>query len=112
MVPYVYPYTLFLIGFIVFYKAVALFLINRRTTYYVTNKRIVRDYHFIRYKSSEIPIRQIRGIEEGVSMLGRPFKLGDVKIVSGKGTAMVILFKFINDSTEVANKIRELIATD
>jgi uncharacterized membrane protein YdbT with pleckstrin-like domain len=109
MVPYVYPFLSFFIGFIIFYKGISLFLINRRTTYYVTDKRIIRDYQFIKFKRVEIPIKQIRGIEEGISILGKPFKLGDVRMVSGKGSSMEIVFRFVNDSTEIADKIRRLI---
>lgn len=109
MVPYVYPYLAFLVGFIILYKGISLFLISRRTTYYITDKRIIRDYQFVRFKCVEIPIRQIRGIEEGVSVLGRPFNLGDVRIVSGKGSSMEVVFKFIDNSTEIADKIRRLI---
>lgn len=110
-VPYAVPTITYIIWFIIFYRGISLTLIYRRTIYYVTNKRVLREYRFVKLKSNEIPIPQIRAIEESRSILGNMFNLGDVNIFSGQSKSMIVKFANISNSTKVANEIRKLVGT-
>lgn len=110
-VPYAVPTITYIIWFIVFYRGVSLTMVYRRTTYYVTDKRVLREYKFVKLKSNEIPISQIRAIEESRSLLGNLFSLGDVNIFSGQSKSMTVKFADISNSTRVANEIRGLVGS-
>jgi uncharacterized membrane protein YdbT with pleckstrin-like domain len=102
---------IYAIGILVFFYGLAEFIRRRRTRYYATNKRIVREYRSpTSLNSKEVPLNMVRAVTVKRGLIGSIFKVGDVVVSSGRGRLMNVKFKSIENAEEMANRIRELIA--
>lgn len=107
--PYVYPFTLFIIFLYLFFSGIYLYWSNICTTYYITDKRVIKEYQFVRLRTHEIPLNKIRSIKEGKTFFESLAKLGNVRIASGKGKGLAFTIKNINNARTLANQLRDLI---
>lgn len=108
--PYVYPTISFITALYFFSSGIKIYWANELTQYYATSKRVISEYRFISLKRQEIPLDKIRGIEERKSILETLAGLGNIRIASGGGGGSVQLnIKNIEDSSEFANKLRNLV---
>lgn len=105
--PYVYPTVTFLVGLYLFSTGLFTYWKNTLTTYYVTNRRLIREYRFISLIRREIPFTKVRGVEERKSLWEAIAGLGNVRVASGGGGTLSIVVRNITSSTEFADEIRE-----
>lgn len=102
---------IYAIGILVFFYGLAEFIRRRRTRYYATDKRIVREYRSpTSLNSKEVPLNMVRAVTVKRGLVGSIFKVGDVVVSSGRGRMMNVKFKSIENAEEMADRIRELIA--
>jgi hypothetical protein len=108
--PYVYPTITFLVGLYLFSSGLRTYWANTLTTYYVTDRRVIRSYRFISQNRQEIPLDKIRGIQERKSVLEVLAGLGNIQVASGPGgDALTIVIRHIENSNEFADELRNLI---
>jgi len=109
-VPYMYPTVTFLVWLYLFSSGLRTYWANTLTTYYVTDKRVIRSYRFISQNRQEIPLDKIRGIQERKSVLEVLAGLGNIQVASGPGgDALTIVMRHIENSNEFADELRNLI---
>jgi uncharacterized membrane protein YdbT with pleckstrin-like domain len=106
----IFGWILYAIGIIIFFYGLAEFIKTRRTNYYATDKRIIKEYKTLySLRSNEIPLSMVRAVTVKRDLMGTLFKVGDVLVSSGGDKIMNIDFKFIDNPDEIANRIRQLI---
>lgn len=109
-VPYMYPTATFLVWLYLFSSGLRTYWANTLTTYYVTDRRVIRSYRFISQNRQEIPLDKIRGIQERKSVLEVLAGLGNIQVASGPGgEALTIVMRHIENSNEFADELRNLI---
>ena len=69
ILPYVYPFVLFLMGLYLFFKGAMRYLRNLHITYTVTDRRVVHMYKFLWLSTKEIPVSRIISISEASARL-------------------------------------------
>lgn len=110
LVPYVYPTVTLLVGLYLLSSGLLIYWKNTLTTYYVTTERVIKAYRFLSLVQQEVPLDKVRGVEERRSFAETMVGLGNIRIASGSGGgALEIVVKNIEDSTEFADEIRNLL---
>jgi hypothetical protein len=110
IVPYIYPTVTLLFGLYLLSSGLLTYWKNTLTTYYVTSKRVIKTYRFISLVQQEVPLNKIRGVEQRRSFTETLVGLGNIRIASGGGGGTLeVVVKNIEDSTDFADKIRNLL---
>ena len=107
--PFVYPTVAFVVGLFLFSTGIHTYWTNTLTTYYVTNRRLIKEYRFISLVKQEIPFGKVRGVEERKSLWEALVGLGNVSVSSGGGRELRIVIRNIYSPTAFADEIRELV---
>ncbi len=103
-------YIFYFFGVLVILHGLSDLVVALRTTYYVTNMRILKEYRSpMKLEVTEIPIGKIRGIETRKGFWEVLFKLGQVVVASGAGRYFEIRFRYIDNAEKVAEEIRSLL---
>lgn len=109
LLPYVYPTAAFVVGLYYLSSGLYLYWRNSLTTYYITDRRVIRNYRFLSLSQKEIPLQKVRGIEEARSISETLLDIGSVKIASAGGGGTVNLqINNIRQPSEFASEIRKL----
>ena len=109
ILPYVYPFILFIIGLWFFFKGAMRYLRNLHITYTVTDRRVIHMYRFLWLNTKEIPVSRIISISESRSFFEIITGRGSVVVASGIGERQVIRIEEINDPGPVAEALRALL---
>ncbi len=109
LLPYVYPFVLFLIGLYLFFKGAMRYLRNLHITYTVTDRRVVHMYRFLWLNTKEIPVSRIISISEARNFFEILTGRGSVVVASGIGQRQVIRIEEISDPGPVADALRSLL---
>lgn len=107
--PYVYPTIALVVGLYLFSTGLHTYWTNTLTVYYVTNRRLIKEYRFISLVRQEIPFEKVRGVQERKSLVESMVGLGNVRVSSGGGSALEIVIRNIYSSTDFADEIRSYI---
>ncbi|MFC7078786.1 PH domain-containing protein [Halorussus caseinilyticus] len=83
---------------------------NSLTTYYVTSRRIIKEYRFLSLVRREIPREKVRGVQERKSAIEALVGLGNVLVASGGGRSLEIRMRNMEQSESFADSIRTLIS--
>ncbi len=108
-VPYVYPTVTFVVGLYLFSTGLYTYWKNTLTAYYVTNKRLIKEYRFISLVRHEVPFEKVRGVQERKSIWEALVGLGNVRVASGTGGTLEIVIRNIYSPTEFADEVRNLL---
>lgn len=111
MLPYVYPTVTFVVGLATFSTGLYTYWTNTLTNYYVTNKRVIREYRFISLARHEIPLTKVRGVQERKSFTEAFVGLGNIRVASGGGHSLEIRMRNMADSASFADDIRTLLSS-
>lgn len=109
LIPYVYPIGMFVVGLYFFSVGLFIYWTNSLTTYYVTNKRLIKEYRFVSLVRRELLFEKVRGVEERKSMWEAVIGLGNVRVASGGSCALEITVRNIRFPNEFADEIRSLV---
>ena len=109
LTPYVYAFVPFMVGLIVFSRGAYRYWVNHCTTYYVTDRRIIRMYQFGWLHTTKIPVARIISISESRSFFEVMTGRGSVLVASGIGLGQKIKMEDIDSPGPVAEAIRGLI---
>ena len=109
LLPYVYPFVLFLIGLYLFFKGTMRYLRNLHITYTVTDRRVVHMYKFLWLNTKEIPVSRIISISEARNFFEILTGRGSVVVASGIGQRQIIRIEEISDPGPVADALRSLL---
>ena len=107
--PYLYPFLPFLVGMYFYFRGIIKYWINHHTTYYVTNRRVVRMYRFGWLDTTEIPVNAINSISQTRTLLETLTGRGSVLVASGIGAHHKVLMEEIDDPGPAAETVRRLI---
>jgi MFS family permease len=107
--PYVYPAVAFAVGLYLLSTGLHTYWTNTLTIYYVTNRRIIKEYRFISLVKQEIPFEKVRGVEERKSIWEAIVGLGNVRVASGGGGALEVVVQNIYSPTEFADEVRNFL---
>lgn len=107
--PYVYPTVTFLLGMYFFSTGLYAYWTNTLTTYYVTDRRLIKEYRFISLVRQELPFEKVRGVQERKSLWETLAGLGNVQVASGGGQSLELTIRNIPSSTDFADQIRNLL---
>lgn len=107
--PYVYPTVSLAIGLYLFSTGIHAYWTNTLTTYYVTNRRLIKEYRFISLVRQEVPFDKVRGVEERKTVWEALVGLGNLRVASGGGGTLEIVIRNIYYPTKFADKIRDLL---
>ncbi|MFB6131197.1 MAG: PH domain-containing protein [Salinigranum sp.] len=108
-VPYVYPTVTFLLGLYGLSSGLYTYWKNTLTTYYVTNRRLIKEYRLISLRRQEVPFEKVRAVEERRSIPEALVGLGNVRVASGEGPGLAIVVRNVSRSTAFADRIRDLL---
>jgi len=109
LLPYVYPFVLFLIGLWLFFKGAMRYLRNLHITYTVTDRRVIHMYRFMWLNTKEIPVSRIISIAEARNFFEIITGRGSVVVASGIGERQVIRIEEISDPGPVAAALRGML---
>ena len=109
VVPYVYPFVLFMAGMYLFFKGAMRYLRNLHITYTVTDRRVIHMYRFLWLHTKEIPVSRIISISEARNFFEVLTGRGSVVVASGIGERQVIRLEEISDPGPVAEALRGLL---
>lgn len=104
--PYVYPTVPFVVGLYLFSTGLFTYWTNSLTTYYVTNRRLIKEYRFISLVRQELPFEKVRGVEQRKSLWEALVGLGNVRVASGGGATLEIIVSNVYRSNRFADEIR------
>lgn len=104
--PYVYPTVPFVVGLYLFSTGLFNYWTNSLTTYYVTNRRLIKEYRFISLVRQELPFEKVRGVEQRKSLWEAMVGLGNVRVASGGGGRLEIVVSNVYRSNRFADEIR------
>jgi hypothetical protein len=107
--PYVYPTVAFVAGLLLFSTGLHTYWTNTLTTYYVTNRRLIKEYRFISLVRQELPFEKVRGVQERKSVWEALVGLGNVRVASGGGGTLEIVVRNVYRPTAFADEIRNLV---
>ncbi|WP_227130923.1 PH domain-containing protein [Halorubellus salinus] len=107
--PYVYPTIAFITGLYFLSEGLQTYWTNSLTKYYITNQRIVKEYRLLSLIRREIPFGKVRAVEIRKSPTEAIVGLGNVRVASGEGGTLEIVMQNIENTTDFADKIRNLI---
>lgn len=108
--PYVYPTLTLVVGLYLFSVGLYTYWSNSLTTFYLTNKRVVKEYRFLSLIRQEIPRQKVRGVQERKSFIETMVGLGNVVVASGGGGSLEIRMKNMERSGSFASHVREVIS--
>lgn len=108
--PYIYPTVPLVIGLTAFSRGLYRYWSNALTSFYITDQRVIRSFEFLSKVTKEIPLEQVRGIQERRS-IGEAFAgLGNVQVASGAGgSTLEVVVRHVEDATEFADELRTLV---
>ena len=106
LVPYVYPFAVFVVAMYIFFKGAMRYLRNLHITYTVTDRRVVQQYRFLWLNTKEIPISRIISVSEARSFSEIITGRGSVIVSSGIGERQTVRIEDISDPGPVAESIR------
>lgn len=107
--PYIYPLVALAAGLYLFSTGLFAYWTNTLTTYYVTNRRLIKEYRFISLVREEVPFDKVRGVEERRSVWETLVGLGNVRVASGGGDTLEVIVNNIYTPTEFADQVRSLL---
>ena len=107
LVPYVFPFAVFVVAMYVFFKGAMRYLRNLHITYTVTDRRVVQQYRFLWLNTKEIPTNRIISISEARSFFESVTGRGSVIVSSGLGERQTVRIEDISDPGPVAESIRK-----
>lgn len=107
--PYIYPISTLFVGLYLFSTGLYAYWTNTLTTYYVTNRRIIKEYRFISLVRQELPFEKIRAVEERRSLWEALVGLGNVRVASGGGGTLELVVRNIYSPTEFADEVRNFV---
>lgn len=107
--PYVYPTVSFAAGLYLFSTGFYVYWTNTLTTYYVTNRRLIKEYRFISLVRQEVPFDKVRGVQERKSIWEALVGLGNVRVSTGGGSSLEIIIQNIYSPRQFADEIRNYI---
>lgn len=105
----IYYFALFVVAVYLYYRGVIIYWLNRHTTYYVTNRRVVRLRRFAGLSTTEIPVRAVNSITVTRNFFELVSGRGGVMVSSGIGNLHKVRMEDISDPIPVARTIRELL---
>lgn len=106
LVPYVFPFSLFVLAMYLFFKGAMRYLRNLHITYTVTDRRVVQQYRFLWLYTKEIPSNRIISISEARSFFELITGRGSVIVSSGIGERQTVRMEDISDPGPVTESIR------
>lgn len=106
MYPYVYPTLTLIFGLYIFSSGIFTYWTNILTRYYVTNKRVIKEYRFLSLRREELPLRKVRGVQERKSITETLVGLGNVRVASGGGRSLEIVMQNMGRPEQFAAEIR------
>ena len=106
VVPYIYPFAVFVVGMYIFFKGAMRYLRNLHLTYTVTDHRVVQQYRFLWLNTKEIPSGRIISIAESRSFFEIITGRGSVVVSSGIGERQTVRIEDISDPGPVTESIR------
>jgi len=109
MVPLVYPTVALLAGLYFFSTGFRTYWVNSLTTYYLTDRRVIREYRFLALSRQEVPLDKVRGVEERRSFAETLVGLGNVRINSGSSGALTVAVSNITSPRQFADEVRQFI---
>ena len=106
VVPYVFPFSLFVLAMYLFFKGAMRYLRNLHITYTVTDRRVVQQYRFLWLYTKEIPSNRVISISEARSFFELITGRGSVIVSSGIGERQTVRMEDISDPGPVTESIR------
>lgn len=107
VVPYVYPTVCLFVGLALLSLGLKTYWANTLTIYYLTNRRLISEYRFLRLDRKEIPLDKVRGVQERKSLSETLVGLGNVRVASGGGGGAVeVIARNIAESAQFVSAIR------
>lgn len=107
--PYIYPIVTLVGGLYLFSTGMYAYWTNTLTTYYVTNRRLIKEYRFISLVREEVPFEKVRGVQERRSIWETLVGLGNVRVASGGGGTLEVAVRNIYSPTDFADEVRNLV---
>ena len=107
LVPYVFPFGVFVVAMYLFFKGAMRYLRNLHITYTVTDRRVVQQYRFLWLNTKEIPTNRIISISEARNFSEMITGRGSVIVSSGVGERQTVRIEDISDPGPVAESIRK-----
>ena len=107
MMPYAYPFAVFVVAMYIFFKGAMRYLRNLHITYTVTDRRVVQQYRFLWLNTKEIPTNRIISISEARNFSEIITGRGSVIVSSGVGERQTVRIEDISDPGPVAESIRK-----
>ena len=107
--PYVYPTGAFTAGLYLFTTGFYAYWTNTLTTYYVTNRRLIKEYRFVSLVRQEIPFDKVRGVQERKSIWEALVGLGNVRVAAGEGASLSIVVRNIYGAGDFADEVRNFV---
>lgn len=108
LTPYVYPTVTLLLGLYFFSTGLYVYWSNTLTTYYVTTNRVIKEFRFLSLIRQEIPLKMVRGVQERKTLTESLVGLGNIRVASGGGGALVIKMRNVTQSAAFAESIRDV----
>ncbi len=106
LVPYVFPFVVFVVAMYIFFKGAMRYLRNLHITYTVTNRRVVQQYRFLWLYTKEIPSNRIISISEARNFFEIITGRGSVIVSSGIGERQTVRIEDITNPGPIAESIR------
>lgn len=110
LLPYVYPTVPLVVGTVLFSRGLYRYWSNALTCFYVTDERVICAFEFLSKVTTDLPLGQVRGIQEHRSVAEALAGLGNVRVASGAGgNALEVVIRDVDDATEFADELRGLV---
>jgi len=106
LVPYVFPFAVFVVAMYIFFKGAMRYLRNLHITYTVTDRRVVQQYRFLWLYTKEIPSNRIISISEARNFFEIITGRGSVIVASGIGERQTVRIEDITNPGPIAESIR------
>jgi len=107
LVPYVFPFVLFVAAMYLFFRGAMRYLRNLHITYTVTDRRVVQQCRFLWLNTKETPSNRIISISEARSFSEIVTGRGSVIVSSGIGERQTVRIEDITDPGPIAESIRK-----
>ncbi|WP_254767440.1 PH domain-containing protein [Salinilacihabitans rarus] len=106
--PPLYSAATLLVGLYLYSVGLYTYWTNTLTNYYVTNKRVVKEFRFRSLVRREVPLQKVRGVQERKSLVEALVGLGNVRVSGGDGS---FVMQNVGRSGKFADTIRKLLAS-
>ena len=107
LMPYVYPFAVFVVAMYILFKGAMRYLRNLHITYTVTDSRVVQQYRFLWLNTKEIPTNSIISISEARNLFVIITGRGSVIVSSSVGERQTVRIEDISDPGPVTVSIRK-----